>query len=160
MNEHKPTCKEVMSHICDNLGEELDSPKCIEIKAHLETCENCRHYFKSVETTIQFYKKYDELSSRFILTVDARSALRLVELGEVDSGIVYYSDAVTSKRVRIISEVPEESHQPIVYQAVIINEQSPIVSSFFKFLYSEENRKVWNAHGFKNGTTPRQNTDI
>ena len=59
MNEHKPTCKEVMSHICDNLGEELDSPKCIEIKSHLENCENCRNYFHSVETTIQFYKKYD-----------------------------------------------------------------------------------------------------
>ena len=54
-----PTCKEVMSHICDNLGEELNSPKCIEIKAHLETCDNCQHYFHSVETTIQFYKKYD-----------------------------------------------------------------------------------------------------
>lgn len=58
-----PTCKDVMAHICDNLGEELNSPKCIEIKAHLEKCDNCQHYFNSVETTIQFYKKYNvELS--------------------------------------------------------------------------------------------------
>lgn len=54
-----PTCKEVMMHICDNLGEELDSPKCTAIKEHLETCETCQHYFHSVENTIQFYKKYD-----------------------------------------------------------------------------------------------------
>lgn len=54
-----PTCKEVMTHICDNLGEQLESPTCIEIKAHLESCENCQHYFKSVETTIQFYRKYN-----------------------------------------------------------------------------------------------------
>jgi len=66
MNDNKlklhnliPSCKDVMSHICDNLGEELNSPKCIEIKAHLEKCENCQHYFNSVETTIQFYKKYN-----------------------------------------------------------------------------------------------------
>jgi len=71
MNEHKitlktglPSCKDVMEHICDNLGEELNSPKCIEIKSHLEKCDNCQHYFNSVETTIQFYKKYNvELSN-------------------------------------------------------------------------------------------------
>lgn len=59
MKEHKVTCKKVMHHICDNLGEDLDSPKCIEIKVHLESCENCKNYFDSIDTTIQFYKKYD-----------------------------------------------------------------------------------------------------
>ncbi len=59
MNENKSTCKEVMAHICDNLGEELNSAKCVSIKAHLESCENCKHYFDSVETTIDFYKKYN-----------------------------------------------------------------------------------------------------
>jgi predicted anti-sigma-YlaC factor YlaD len=59
INRSLPTCREVMSHICDNLGEELNSPRCIEIKAHLEKCDNCQHYFHSVETTIQFYKKYN-----------------------------------------------------------------------------------------------------
>lgn len=53
------TCKEVMNHICDNLGEDLDSPKCLAIKEHLDECENCQKYFKSVETTILFYKKYN-----------------------------------------------------------------------------------------------------
>ena len=65
-----PTCKEVMSHICDNLGEDLDSPKCIAIKAHLEECDSCKTYFKSVETTIQFYKKYN-----VTLTDDAHNKL-------------------------------------------------------------------------------------
>jgi len=59
MNESKPTCKEVMLHICDNLGEELSSPRCISIKEHMEVCDNCKHYFNSVETTIEFYKKYN-----------------------------------------------------------------------------------------------------
>lgn len=59
MTEKKPACKDVMAHICDNLGEELNSEKCILIKSHLENCENCLHYFNSIETTIEFYKKYN-----------------------------------------------------------------------------------------------------
>lgn len=59
MEDKKPTCKDVMYHICDNLGEELNSPTCIEIKSHLQNCDNCKNYFHSVETTIEFYKKYN-----------------------------------------------------------------------------------------------------
>lgn len=57
--ENKITCKEVMSHICDNLGEELNSPRCLAIKAHLEECSDCQTYFKNIETTISFYKLYN-----------------------------------------------------------------------------------------------------
>ena len=35
MKQNKVDCKEVMSHICDSLGEDLDSPKCVDIKTHL-----------------------------------------------------------------------------------------------------------------------------
>ncbi len=71
MNDDKKICKEVMSHICDSLGEDLDSPKCIAIKNHLDECPDCSNYFKSVEKTIDFYKKYNvdlpvEVHSRLI----------------------------------------------------------------------------------------------
>jgi len=59
MELNKVTCKEVMSHICDSLGEPQNSPRCIELQNHLKNCEVCQNYFKTVETTIQFYKKYD-----------------------------------------------------------------------------------------------------
>ncbi len=59
MKNKKVSCKEVMNHICDNLGEDLDSPRCVEIKTHLDNCDSCQKYFKSVDTTIQFYKKYN-----------------------------------------------------------------------------------------------------
>ena len=59
MNEQKVSCKEVMSHICESLGEDLDSPKCKAIKDHLDECTDCSNYFKSVEKTIDFYKRYD-----------------------------------------------------------------------------------------------------
>jgi len=63
MNENKVSCKDVMAHICYSLGEELDSPKCLAIREHLEGCDNCTTYLKSVDTTIKLYKNYNaELS--------------------------------------------------------------------------------------------------
>ena len=58
-HNHKTNCKEVMNHICDTLGEDLDSPKCTSIKHHLENCESCQKYYKSISETIQIYKKYE-----------------------------------------------------------------------------------------------------
>ncbi len=59
MNETKVSCKDVVHHICESLGEELNSAKCIAIKEHLDRCSDCKNYFKSVEITIDFYKKYE-----------------------------------------------------------------------------------------------------
>lgn len=71
MKEHKVSCKEVMNHICDSLGEELDSPKCVAIKEHLEHCDSCQKYYNSIELTIDLYKKYninvsDEVHNRLM----------------------------------------------------------------------------------------------
>jgi len=59
MAQHKTTCKEVMRYICDNLGEDLDSQKCVAIKEHLDNCGSCQKYFKTVDLTIQLYQKYE-----------------------------------------------------------------------------------------------------
>lgn len=53
------TCKDVMSHICESMGEEQLSPRCIAIKNHMDNCECCNNYFKSVEKTIDFYRNYE-----------------------------------------------------------------------------------------------------
>lgn len=59
MSKKNISCKEVMSYICDHAGENFDSPKCKKIKEHLNECENCRHFFDSVDNTIKFYKIYN-----------------------------------------------------------------------------------------------------
>ena len=55
----KITCKEVMQYICESLGEDLDSDKCVEIKNHINECTGCSNYFKTVEITIDCYRKYN-----------------------------------------------------------------------------------------------------
>lgn len=59
MSEKKSNCKDVMQHICESLGEDLNSERCIAIKHHLDDCPNCKTYFKTVELTIDYYKKYE-----------------------------------------------------------------------------------------------------
>ena len=59
MKQNQVKCKDVMHHVCESLGEDLNSPKCAAIKAHLDECQGCQNYFKSVEATIDFYRKYN-----------------------------------------------------------------------------------------------------
>jgi len=59
MSEKKVTCKEVMSHICESLGEDLDSEKCVAIKSHLDNCPECQNYYKTIEFTIDCYRNYN-----------------------------------------------------------------------------------------------------
>jgi predicted anti-sigma-YlaC factor YlaD len=59
MSEEIVNCKDVMQHICESLGEELNSEKCIAIKKHLDECSGCQDYFKTVEFTIDCYRKYN-----------------------------------------------------------------------------------------------------
>ena len=49
MSDMQVTCKDVMMHICDNLGEDNGTEKCKCVKKHIEECSNCRNYFSSVE---------------------------------------------------------------------------------------------------------------
>lgn len=59
MKPQTVTCKDVMHHICESLGEDLNSERCVAIKTHLDECNGCKSYFKTVELTIDFYKKYN-----------------------------------------------------------------------------------------------------
>ena len=59
MKDEKVNCKDVMHHICESLGEDLNSDRCIAIKKHLDSCTDCRSYFKTVEITIDYYRKYN-----------------------------------------------------------------------------------------------------
>ncbi len=58
MSEQNISCEEVLEHICDNLDEELNSPKCETIRLHINDCPDCFAYLKSLKTTINLYKEY------------------------------------------------------------------------------------------------------
>lgn len=56
--KEKVSCKEVMRYVCECLAQDTSSDRCIALKDHLEECQECKEYFKSVELTIDCYRKY------------------------------------------------------------------------------------------------------
>ena len=55
------------------------------------------------------------VSRRIVRAENVRAALAFVARGEAPLGIVYRTDALAEKRVRIVDEFPEDSHPPIIY---------------------------------------------
>jgi len=78
-----------------------------------------------------------------------RSALALVERGEVPLGIVYATDANASPKVKIVGTFPPESHAPIVYPfAIVAGHDTPAVRSFFRYLTAGTAAPVYRQFGF------------
>lgn len=50
-------CKTVYRFICDNLDARIDSPRCRQIRQHIEGCEDCQSFLKSIKKTVELYKR-------------------------------------------------------------------------------------------------------
>jgi len=101
--------------------------------------------------TQQFFSYYaidNNHLKNLIHTKDARSTLRLVELGEVSLGVVYLSDAITSKKVKVIAQVPSISHEKILYNSILISSNNSSSQIFLNYLNSSENKNIWIENGF------------
>jgi molybdate transport system substrate-binding protein len=91
---------------------------------------------------------YDGLKARLIPTESARSALMLVERGEVAAGIVYSTDAKASAKVKVVATFPESSHKPIRYPIALCKGASRAAAEFLTYLGGPDTAAVFSSHGF------------
>ncbi len=92
---------------------------------------------------------WDQLSDQLAPAANVRSALRFVEEGAAQFGIVYRTDAIAAKNTRIAAEFPEESHQPISYvAAVVVENDTASARAFLAFLQSDTAADVFGRFGF------------
>ena len=97
------------------------------------------------------YSKLDsQLKSQFVYGEHSRAVLDLVAKGEADIGVVYRTDAVSNKKIRILDEAPVGSHQPVHYgvAAVWTAKNIPAAGDFINFLETPKAQALLKEHGF------------
>ena len=92
---------------------------------------------------------WDAVSGKVAGADSVRSALALVERGEAPYGIVYATDALAAKTVKVVGVFPENSHAPITYPvAVLTASTSPETEAFRRFLISGAGKAIFRRYGF------------
>jgi molybdate transport system substrate-binding protein len=80
---------------------------------------------------------------------NVRAALALVARGEAPFGIVYATDALSEKGVRIVATFPADSYPPIVYPvALLATTNAAAAKPLVDFLRSPAAGPTWQKYGF------------
>jgi molybdate transport system substrate-binding protein len=80
---------------------------------------------------------------------NVRAALALVARGEAPFGIVYATDALADRRVKIVDTFPPETYSPILYPAaLLLSSTSAAARRLLDYLRSVPARAVWAKYGF------------
>jgi molybdate transport system substrate-binding protein len=103
-------------------------------------------YAKDALTRLQVW---DQVKDRVAAADNVRAALALVARGEAPLGIVYRTDALVEKKVRIVAEFPARSHDPIDYPIAITAQAQPGAADFVKFLLTPDAQAVFAKYGFE-----------
>ena len=101
--------------------------------------------------TLTNLKLWDKVQPKLVLAKDVRQVLTYVETGNVDAGLVYHSDAIKGKEIKIVAVAPDDSHSPIIFTMAVIKSSKHLkeVNDFAAFLLSDEAKKVYVKYGFK-----------
>ena len=94
---------------------------------------------------------WSKVVDRLIPTDNVRATLSAVEAGNVDAGIVYKTDALTSSRVAIAFDVPQEKGPRISYPVAVttVTTQPLAAGQFVAYLASRAALDVFQAYGFR-----------
>jgi len=103
---------------------------------------------KYAKDALQALSVWSGVEKQTVRTENVRSALALVARGEAAFGIVYRTDALAEKAVRIVDTFPESTHAPIVYPIALVKPESPSAAALLVFLRSAVAREIWSKHGF------------
>lgn len=91
---------------------------------------------------------WDALRPRLVPAVDAVAAVRLVEMGEADAGIVYSTDARRCDKVEVVAAFASDLHEPIVYPVAQCTD-APAAARFIEFLLGSQMARVFEQAGFQ-----------
>jgi molybdate transport system substrate-binding protein len=93
---------------------------------------------------------WDKVTGKVIPTDNVRAALAAVESENAETGIVYKTDALISRAVRIAYEVPAQDGPEISYPAAVVadSKQQAAAQRFLDYLQSPPAQAVFQKYGF------------
>ena len=93
----------------------------------------------------------DEVYEKATLASDVRQILTWVEMAEVDAGVVFMTDAITSDDVRVVEVADAALHSPSVNPVGIVERSEHIdeAQAFIEFLFSSYARSIFEGFGFE-----------
>ena len=94
---------------------------------------------------------WDQVAARLVRADSVRSALAFVDRGEAALGIVYATDALVDKNVRVVDMFPADSHMPIIYPAALTTGAQPDAAKFLDYIRGPAGDLAFGHYGF----TPR-----
>ena len=110
-------------------------------------------YTKEVLTELAVWK---ELQDRLVYTNSVSQVVTYVEEGAVEVGVVYGSDVLTSKKLKIIEEVEPNLHSAILYYVGKIKndkqemgQKQQYVEKFYDYVLGKESMDTFKRHGFQ-----------
>ncbi len=92
---------------------------------------------------------WDPVASQLVRAENVRVALEYVARGEAPLGIVYRTDALADRGVRVVDTFPADSHPPIIYPVAITATARPAAARFAAFLSSSPARQIFAHYGFE-----------
>jgi len=93
---------------------------------------------------------WSAIEGKVAATDNVRAALALVSRGEVPLGVVYRTDAIVDKGVRIVDTFPAGTHPPVVYPMVRLKRgTSSSVTALLTYLASPEALITFKQFGFR-----------
>lgn len=91
---------------------------------------------------------FDVLKDRQILSKDVRETMRVVEMGGADLGIVYKTDALMSKELKIVGTFPADTHTPVVYTLGVVKGGDAAAQKLFDYLLMPKAQAIFGKYGF------------
>jgi molybdate transport system substrate-binding protein len=91
---------------------------------------------------------WSSVEGHLVRADSVRSALAFVDRGEAQLGIVYETDALIDKRVRVVDVFPASSHLPIKYPVALTTAAKGGAAKFLAYIRGPAGELAFKASGF------------
>jgi molybdate transport system substrate-binding protein len=105
---------------------------------------------KYAKAALSSLGRWKDVEPRVVRGDDVRVTLRWVAAGEAEGGVVYRTDALAEKRVRVAFAFPPDTHPPVVYPAAAVKgaKQESAGAEFVAYCRGPVAQEIFRRFGF------------